>query len=52
MKLALQIVSWLTTISSALVILSSQGNIYVILGGAWFLTQGVLALAYVAKKEK
>ena len=57
MKLALQITSWIAVVLGALAILggtseTGQQALDSFLGGAMFLGQAVLALAYIQFKEK
>jgi hypothetical protein len=58
MKIALQIFSWVAVVLGILAIIGAAGQptpaevTYSLTGGALFLTQGILALAYIASKEK
>jgi len=60
MKLALQIISWIAVVLGALAIIDglsvmsydSEGAYYSMVGGAMFLTQGVVALIYVNQQKK
>lgn len=54
MKTALQVMSWVSVAFGALAILggvAEPADSYAILGGIMFLTQGVLALVYIAEKK-
>lgn len=53
MKLPLQILSWVAVGIGFLAVFASlaDNDQYGLVGGALFLTQGILALAYVAEKE-
>lgn len=52
MKLALQIVSWIAVVLGVLAIIGSAGDMYALIGGMMFFTQGLLALLYIDKVDK
>ena len=55
MKTALQIFSWVAVGIGFLAIFGSLGTVdgeYGVVGGALYLIQGILALAYISEKEK
>ena len=47
MKIALQIFSWIAIVLGLLAIIGSEVDNYAFIGGALFLTEGILAIAYI-----
>jgi hypothetical protein len=54
MKLPLQIFSWIAIVLGAITLVASivEYDGYAIIGGAFFLIQGILAIAYIGEVNK
>jgi len=51
MKIALQIFSWIAVALGFLAVLVGEGDYYAFIGGALFMTQGILSLIYISKYQ-
>ena len=51
MKTALQIFSWIAIVIGFFAIIGSAGDYYGFIGGSLFLTEGILAVAYINKTK-